>query len=127
MSSGNRVKNIRDVFDAIVNYIFSNSTFESTEAISAVIKKIESTNSIEDLFRIPIEDRLYNFTNALQWFYFICFIINTIKDEQIIIPSTFNINFSTDTAIIYLSNTYNEANKLLYSDYFNNSDSESDE
>lgn len=120
------MKGIKDIHDALVNYITHNSTFESHEAIETAIKKIEQSTSIESIFRIPIEERLFNFTNALQWLYFICFVINVIKDEHIMIPSSFNIAFSTDSAIIYLSNKYNAANETFYQDYFDNSDSDSD-
>lgn len=118
MSDQKSAKSIKDIHDAIVNYISSKSTFESHEAINDAIKKIEQSLSIEEIFRIPIEDRLYNFVNALQWLYFVCFIINVIKDEQIIIPSSFNTSFSTDSAIIYLSIKYNAANETFYHDYF---------
>lgn len=126
MPQQKRAKSINDIHDAIVDYITHNSTFESHEAIDDAIKKIEQTASIEGIFRIPVDDRLFNFTNALQWLYFVCFIINVIKDEQITIPSTFNITFSTDSAIIYLSNKYNAANETFYQDYFNGSDSDSE-
>lgn len=124
MVSNKRAKNINDIHDAIVDYISHNSTYESNEAIDDAIKKIGLAISIENIFRIPIEDRLYNFTNSLQWLYFICFIINVIKDEQIVIPTSFNINFSTNDAIIYISNKYNAANETFYQDYFDESDSD---
>lgn len=122
MTTPKRAKNINNIHDAIVDYISHNSTFESNEAIDDVIKKIERATSFEEIFRIPIENRLYNFTNALQWLYFICFIINTIKDECIIVPAVFNINFSTDSAIVFISNTYNAANETFKQDYFSDSD-----
>lgn len=120
------MKSINDIHDALVDYIAHNSTFESHDAIESSIKKIEQSSSIEGIFRIPIEDRLFNFTNSLQWLYFICFVINIIKDEHIIIPTAFNIAFSTDSAIVYLSNKYNAANETFYQDYFNSSDSDSE-
>lgn len=128
MKTHKRTKNITNLHNAIVDYISNNSTFESNEAIDDVIKKIERSKSFEEIFRIPIENRLFNFVNALQWLYFICFLINTMKEECISVPSIFNINFSTDSAIIYISNKYNAANKTFKQDYFNDSDSsESDE
>ena len=119
-------RGINNIHDALVDYISNNSTFESHEAIEATIKKIEQSASIESIFRIPIEDRLFSFTNALQWLYFICFVINIIKDEHITLPTAFNITFSTDSAIIYLSNKYNAANETFYHDYFDDSDSDSE-
>lgn len=126
MSSSKTAKTIKNIFDAIVIYITNNSTFESHEAINLAIKKIECSVSIEDIFRIPIEDRLFSFTKSLQWLYFVCFILKTIKEEYINVPGTFNINFSVDNAIIYLSNKYSAANKTFYVDYFNESESESE-
>lgn len=117
-------KTVKDIFNAIVKYITHNSTFESNEAINESIKKIQGSTNIEDIFRIPINDRLYNFTNALQWLYFICFIIHVIKDENIAVPSTFNTSFSLESAVIYLSNKYNAANETFYKDYFDESDDE---
>lgn len=125
MSHHKKIKTIKSIHDAIVDYIINNSTFESHEAIDASIKKIELSGSIEDIFRIPIEDRLFNFTSSLQWLYFMCFIINVIKDEQMVLPPSFNIIFSTDNAIIYLSNKYNAANETFYQDYFDSSDDDS--
>lgn len=119
-----KAKTIKNIHDAIVDYIYNHTMFESNEAIDGVISKIEHSTSIEDIFRIPINCRLLNFTGSLQWLYFVCFIITTIKDEQIIIPNTFNIKFSTDDAIIYISNVYNVANKVFYEDYLEKSDSE---
>lgn len=124
MKNSDKIKTILDIHNAIVLYISNNSTFESHEAIDDVINKIGRVTCIESIFRIPIDNRLFNFTNALQWLYFICFIINVIKDEQIIIPNSFNIIFSIDSAIIYLSNIYNAANETFYEDYFDNSDEE---
>lgn len=127
MPKPKRAKTIKTIYEAIVEYISNNSTFESFDAINSTIKKIESANSIDEIFRIPIEERLYNFTNSLEWLYFICFIINVIKDEYIEVPNTFNMIFSTDSAIIYLSNTYSSATKTFYIDYFDDSDSDSEE
>ena len=118
------VKKTKNIYNAIIDYIIHNSTFESHEAIDVALKKIEQVMSIEEIFRIPIEDRLFNFTGSLQWLYFICFIINYIKDEKIVFNSSFNISFSTDSAIIYISNKYNAANETFYQDYFDNSDCE---
>ena len=126
MSSNKRAKTIKNIHDAIVDYIFNHTTFESNEAIDEAISKIEHATSIDSIFRIPIESRLYNFTSSLQWLYFICFIINTIKDEQIVIPSVFNINFSTNDAIVYISNMYNAANDTFYQDYLDDSESDSE-
>lgn len=126
MINNKKVKDIKTVHDAIVNYIIYNSTYESHEAIDCSIKKIEQSNSIEEIFKIPIDDRLFNFTSSLQWLYFICFIINVINDEKIIIPISFNILFSTNNAIIYLSNKYNAANDTFYQDYFDSDDYESE-
>lgn len=124
MMSKKCAKNIQSIHGAIVEYISNNASYESTDAINESIKKIERAPSIEAIFRIPIDDRLYNFTTALQWLYFMCFIINVIKDEHIILPGSFNIKFSIDTAIVYISNKYNAANKTFYQDYFDDSDSE---
>lgn len=112
-------KNIKTIFDAIVDFILNNATFESKKAINECIKKIELSSSMEDTFRIPINDRVFNFTTSLQWLYFICFLIEVIKDTQIEIPPTFNIVFSTDTAIIYISSIFNVVNESLYDEYFN--------
>lgn len=115
-------KTVKDIYTAVVEFISQNSSFESNEAIDETIKKIEQVQSMEDFFRIPIENRLFNFTKSLQWLYFICFIIRVINDEHIIIPSAFNASFSSNDAMTYLSNKYSLANESFYRDYFNDSD-----
>jgi len=118
-------KSIKHIHDAIMNYVLYNSTYESHEAINASVNKIEHVNSIEEIFKIPIDDRLYNFTHALQWLYFICFIINVINKEQIEIPLTFNMLFSVENAIIYISHKYDAANETFYQDYFDDDSDDS--
>jgi len=118
------IKNMKNVYDAIVDYIYHNSSYESNDAINNAVKKIEQSNSIEEIFKIPIDNRLYNFNHSLQWLYFICFIINFINDNNIILSVSFNINFSANDAIMYISNIYNGINDMLYKDYFNDSDNE---
>lgn len=114
MTSKSKSKNINL---AIAEYILCNSTFESNEAIRNSIQKINQATSIEDIFKIPIDDRLFNFTNSLQWLYFICFLIGHF-------PS--NTGFSTDAAIVYISNKYDAANETFYHDYLYESDSDDD-
>jgi hypothetical protein len=119
MENINNLKDFKIIYDAITKYITINSTFESNIAIDNVIKKIQQVNSIEDIFKIPIDNRLYNFKNSLEWLYFICFIIYTINDEKFILPNNFNMIFSTNDAIIYISNIYDAANETFYQDYIN--------
>jgi hypothetical protein len=114
-------KNIKDIYDSIITYISINATFESNEAIKDVVNKINISTSMDDIFKMPIKYRLFNFKGALEWLYFICFIIHIINDENIIIPYNFNIEFLTNDAIIYISTIYDAANEIFYQDYINKS------
>lgn len=119
-------KTIKNIHDAIVDYIFDNATFESNDAIKDCIKQIERLRSFNEIFRIPIENRLFNFDSSLHWLYFICFLINVINDEQIVVPQSFSTTFNSNDAIIYISNRYDNINEEMYDDYFKKSISDSD-
>lgn len=118
------VKTIQDIHDAIVDYISNNLVYESDTALTETAKKISRCTNIEEIFRTPILDRLFNFSNSLEWLYFICFIINVINDEKIEIPSNFDMSFSVNSAIVFISNTFNSINKNLYKEYIDSSDDE---
>ena len=119
-----KCKSFIDISNAINSYIADNTSFESAEAVKEVTDKLHKVNSFDEVFRIPISSRLFNFNTSLNWLYFVCFIIYTINDEHIKLPSKFNIAFSTNDAIIYIANTFDSINKELMHDYFDDSDEE---
>ena len=111
-------KTIKDIHDAIVEFIVKQSSYESNTAIDTTIEKINKMTSLEDIFRIPIEDRLFNYITSLQWIHFIYYVINVINDELIILPPSFNISFSINDAFIYLTNVYNAVGESFHQEYF---------
>lgn len=121
-----KCRTIVDIINSIISYINDNNSYESNDILASVINKIKNSRSIEDVFRIPIADRVFSFNAALNWLYFVCFVIHTVKEEHITLPNVFNISFSTSDALIYISNTYNAVNENLMHDYFDASDSDSD-
>lgn len=118
-------KVFKHIYEGVINYIFDNNTFESCEYIADTIKSIQQMNNLEDIFRKPIENRLFNFEQSLHWLYFICSVIKYIKDELIELPNGFDISFNTEVAILYLSNVFSHKQDQL-EEYFDSS-SESDD
>jgi hypothetical protein len=104
-----------DIYGGLSEFITSNNTYESSVVINSVILKIRATNKIEEIFKIPIIERIFNFDSALQWFYFICFVIDCIRKEA---NDKFDYKFSTENAIVFISNNYDLCNENLYHEYF---------
>lgn len=121
-----RCKNIKTIHDGIINFIESNISYESNQAIDDTLKTISTTNNIEYIFRIPIENRIFNFNTAMEWLFFINITLSCIKEEAIEIPNTFDISFSLNDAMIYLSNIY-DAKKEDLMDYFEESSDDEDD
>jgi len=99
-------KTFKDIYNGVVEYIYDNTTFESSELMVDTIKSIQTLTNIEDIYRKPIENRIFNFDRALKWFYFICTLVKFINDNSIVLPSGFTISFNLESAIIYLTNVY---------------------
>jgi len=99
-------KTFKHIYNGVVEYIYDNNTFESSELILNTIKNIQTLTNIEEIYRKPIENRIFNFDRALRWFHFICTLVKFINDNSIVLPPGFNINFNLDSAIIYLTNVY---------------------
>jgi hypothetical protein len=118
-----RCKTIKNIRDGIIDFIDTKNTYESSTAIDDTIKSIDAAKDLESIFRIPIENRLFNFNSSMEWLFFICVAIKTIKDESIILPDNFNINFSVEDAMMYLQNIYNNKKEDL-EEYFDYSEEE---
>lgn len=101
-----KCKTIKDIHDGIVEYILDTASFESNDVIEEVSTKITRAKTIEDIFRIPIDDRLFGLDDAMKWLFFIVVTLTYMKDEDITIPNAFNISFSLNNAFLYLTNTY---------------------
>lgn len=120
-------KTIKNIHDGIIAFIDTKTSFESTQALDDTVESIEKLNSLENIFRVPIENRLFNFSVAMEWLFFINVAIQCIREEAIQVPATFDMSFSVDDAIIYLSNMYDAKKEDLLEYFDEHSSDESEE
>jgi hypothetical protein len=87
----------------IIEFVKDHLSLESNDILTQTIVKINSSNSFEEIFKIPINDHLFSFDDSIKWIFFLYVTINYINDNKI---ESFNLNFSLIDAYYYISNVY---------------------
>jgi hypothetical protein len=116
-------KTIKDIHDGIINYIYDNLIYESNEIIDSTVEKIENSKSMEGIFRLPIDNRIFNFEESIKWLFFIFTTIHYMEIESIIIPNFFDMSFSNDNALGYIYSIYSYKKDDLHKYFEADSDS----
>lgn len=106
-----------EIYASIIEFVTANSSYESSVIMNDVSSKIKQATSMEDIFKIPIIERVFNCTTALQWSYFICFTIDYMRKGSIS-NASFSTAFNIENATMFISNTYDLYNKEIYHEYF---------
>lgn len=83
-----------------IKYVEDNSNFESNAIINECIEKFKEDTSLCDIFKRPIEHRLFKFSDALEWLFFLKVLEYNIK------PRPMTPILDANLAIEYLINTY---------------------
>jgi hypothetical protein len=120
-------RTLKDIHDGIVDYISENTTYESNKAIDEVIVKLDRIKNMDEIFRIPIENRMFSFDTSLNWLFFI-HVTSIYVKEQITVPSHFNPNFSCQNAMKYITDIYDaKTENIIFSYYDSESEMESNQ
>ena len=59
------------LYRAVLSFIRDNSNFESSVPVQALIEKIGKCISLQEVFFLPIQSRLFDFDTSLLWIFFL--------------------------------------------------------
>ena len=97
----NKVKGFHNTFiEEITSYLENNNNFESDGIVTKCIVDIENEKNINNIFKIPIQERLFNCSDSLQWMFYLKCIQQHIIAEDVVVNG-FNPMLDIQTLILF--------------------------
>lgn len=108
---------IPEVAEILESYLSDNSSFSSSTAVKMTMDKIAELNNINEIFLVPIREKVLDFDGAKNWAFFLatCFKKYMMEDLKV---SSYNFDVNEAFTIIekvydlamedYLSHIYDE-------------------
>jgi hypothetical protein len=112
-----------DVAPAIEGFVAANSTFQSTTVITSVMEKIAQLNSADDIFKLPIKEKIFDMNTALLWQQFIHIGLRKMAEELKYNSFEFDVSKSSD----FISQVYDRATEDSIWCHINGDEDEGDE
>lgn len=119
----NKVKGFyATLIEEITSYLEKNNNFESDEIVTKCIVDIENEKNINNIFKIPIRERLFNCVDSLEWMFYLKCIQQHIVTEDVMVDD-FNAMLDTESCIIYLTTVFTLRKQGLLDNFLSDGDS----
>lgn len=120
------IKDYDIFFGAVTEFVYAHCNFESTQPLETAMSEIGNCDSLQEVFSIPLQHRLFNIDAALRWVLFM-----TIAPARALADGDPPFNgdpFSEHDAVVLISQVYDiGVQETVLAHFANEEDGEEEE